>query len=197
LRRGAVWSIARREWENGRALENAGLRVAGRVAYGEDCGPFWEKFSFIITEAASGQTLEQFLGDSRDRALRRRVLDRLAPFVRRLHEAGLASPDLFTRHIFVETADNEPRFCLIDMARLDRRKTLSARLRARDLAALNVTAPPGMVSPRERVRFLRSYCGGRDKELFRLIRSRMAHLLKRRKHRVAWSSPTTKNPFVD
>ena len=35
VRRGNVWSIARQEWENSRALESAGLRVAGLMAYGD------------------------------------------------------------------------------------------------------------------------------------------------------------------
>jgi hypothetical protein len=81
----------------------------------------------------------------------------------------------------VETAANEPRFCLIDMARLDRRKKLSARLRARDLAALNVTAPLRSVSTRERIRFLREYAGDTDGSFVALIHSRVEHLLKRRR----------------
>ncbi len=141
LRQGRVESVSRREWENSRALERAGIAVAGLIAYGEECGPLWEKFSFIITESAPGQTMEQFLGACRDRARRRDVFDALARFVRQMHDAGLATPDLFTRHIFVDTENGDPVFCLIDMARLDRRTRLPERLRARDLAALNVTAP--------------------------------------------------------
>jgi tRNA A-37 threonylcarbamoyl transferase component Bud32 len=183
LRRGKVWSIARQEWENSRALECAGLRAAGLVACGEEFGALWEKFSFIITDAAPGQTVEQFLRECRDRAQRRRVFDALAREIRRMHDAGLASPDLFTRHIFVDVAGGDPKFCLIDMARLDRVKRLSARQRARDLALLNVTALPRFVSPRERARFLKTYAGGLDKALARLIARRMAHLLKRNRCR--------------
>jgi hypothetical protein len=98
-----------------------------------------------------------------------------------MHDAGLASPDLFTRHVFVDESGRWPAFCFIDMARLDRRRVLSARLRARDLAALNVTAPMRHVSAKERLRFLHVYCGGRNRTLFRSIRKRVAHLLKRRK----------------
>jgi hypothetical protein len=188
LRRGAVWSIARREWENSRALEAAGIRVAGLVAFGEDCGPFWENFSFIITEAALGtEPLDQFIQECRDRAMRRRVFDALARFVREMHAAGLASPDLFTRHVFLEVGSVGPRFCLIDMARLDRRRRLSAALRARDLAALNVTAPRQMVSAHERLRFLRIYAGECDRELVRLVRRRMNKLLTHGRFQRGWS----------
>ncbi len=191
LQRGRVWSLSRQEWENSRRLEAAGLHVAGLVAYGEECGWFREKFSYLITEAATGsQTVEEFLGECRDRALRRRVLDALAQEVQKLHAAGLASPDLFTRHWFVaappassrETAG--PTFCLIDMCRLDHGRMLTAARRARDLAALNITAPLRSVSARERLRFLKVYGGGRiDRDLVGLIRKRMQHLLKRRKFR--------------
>ncbi len=189
LRRGKVWSIARREWENSRALEAAGFRVAGLVAYGEELKPLWETFSFIITEAAPGQTVEQFLRECRDRAERRRVLDALAREIRRLHEAGLATPDLFLRHLFVDIARGGPEFCLIDMARLDQMGSLSARRRARDLAALNVSAPLWLVSASERVRFLKVYAGRLDKPLARLIAKRMAHLLERRSLRAFFKNP--------
>ena len=184
LRRGRVWSISRREWENSKQLAAAGLKTAGLVAYGEECGPLWEKFSFILTEAAAGgQTLEQFLRDCRDRGHRRRVFDALARDIRKMHDAGLASPDLFTRHLFVDDGAEPPQFCLIDMARLDRRWPLPTRLRVRDLAALNITAPLRFVSARERVRFLRRYDERTDKPLVRRIRRRVEYLLQRRKFR--------------
>jgi len=183
LRRGAVWSVARQEWENARALEAAGLHGPGLVAYGEEVGPLWERFSFLITEAATGQVLDQFLRECRDRARRRRTFDALAREIRRMHDAGLATPDLFTRHFFVDAGGEEPEFQLIDVARLDRRPSLPGRLRARDLAALNVTAPLRFVSAKERVRFLRIYAGRRDKPLARRIAGRVAHLLRRRKFR--------------
>jgi len=180
VRRGRVWSISRVEWENSKALQAAGLRTADLVACGEECGPFWEKFSFLVTEAASGQqTLQRFLRECGDDAERRRVFDALARLVRKMHDAGLATPDLFTRHIFVDPRPEPPQFCLIDMARLNRGATISRRLRARDLAALNITAPLRFVTARERVRFLHLYAGERDRDLFRRIRRRMNQLLPR------------------
>ena len=179
LTRGAVWSQSRVEWENSLALQRAGLTVAEPVAFGEECGPLWEKFSFIITAAARGEmTLQEFLSTSTDHAERRRVFDALARQIRRMHDAGLASPDLFTRHIFL-ARELEPKFCLIDMARLDRQRPLSARRRARDLAALHVTAPRRFVSARDRLRFMKKYDG--DRALIRLVQQRARHLLQRKK----------------
>jgi hypothetical protein len=67
------------------------------------------------------------------------------------------------------------------MARLDRRDSLPAVLRARDLAALNITAPLRHVSARERLRFLDRYSEANAKALLPLIRIRVNHLLHRRK----------------
>ena len=177
--RGEVWSQSRVEWENSLALQRAGIAVAEPIAFGEECGVFWEDFSFIITASAYGEmTLDAFLRNNSDAIERHRVFDSLAHDVRKMHDAGLASPDLFTRHVFLERGAI-PKFCLIDMARVDRRKNLSAVLRARDLAALNVTAPLRFVSLRERLRFLRSYGGNR--RIRQLIVKRTNHLLPRRK----------------
>lgn len=190
-RHGAVWSAARQEWENARRLQTAGVATPPLVAYGEQCGLFWERFSFLITEAAAGsQTVEQFLQACQERAERRRVLDALAGEVRRIHDAGLASPDLFTRHVFVDAAGHPPRFTWIDMARLDQRQPVSKRRRARDLAALNITAPLPLVSVRERLRFLEAYAGVVDRELVALIRRRMGRLLHHRRFQ-AFLGPKT------
>jgi hypothetical protein len=157
LRSGKVWSVAKREWENYLALRRAGLHTAEPVAYGEDCGSLWERFSFIITEAAPGRPLDESFVN----------LDALAKEIRKMHDAGLFTPDLFTRHIFVDG----DRITLIDMARLDNGPA------ERDLAALNVTAPLKQITAKQRLRFLKTY--GRP-ELFKPIERRVRYLLKHR-----------------
>jgi tRNA A-37 threonylcarbamoyl transferase component Bud32 len=177
--RGQVWSQSRVEWENSLALQRAGIDVAEPVAFGEECGPLWEKFSFILTAAAMGEmTMDDFLRTVDGPSERKVVFDELARQIRKMHDAGLASPDLFTRHIFIARG-NLPKFCLIDMARMDQRRTLPDSLRGRDLAALHVTAPLRFVSTPERQRFLEVY--GASAELRELISQRVAHLLTRRK----------------
>jgi tRNA A-37 threonylcarbamoyl transferase component Bud32 len=179
LTRGRAWSQSRVEWENSLALQRAGIGVAEPIAFGEECGLFWEHFSFIITASAQGElTLEEFLRTARESSARRTVLAGLAATIRSMHDAGLSSPDLFTRHIFVEPAPL-PKFCLIDMARLDRGSRTSLKARARDLAALNVTAPLRFVSARERLRFLGAYGG--DRKLRGAVEKRSQYLLRRRK----------------
>ena len=186
--RGRVWSQSRVEWENSRALQKAGIDVAEPIAFGEECGALWEHFSFFISrEARGGITVEEFLRTPSDRKQRRHVLASLAATVRQMHDAGMASPDLFTRHIFVEIGPT-PKFCLIDMARLNRRNRIPARMRARDLAALNVSTPLRFATPRERLRFLTAYGG--DQQLLRRIERRTQHLLQRRKFRDFFGEPT-------
>lgn len=184
FRHGQVRSSSREEWENSEALARAGFATAPMVAFGEDCGLLWERYSCIITEAAPApQTLDDFAARCRHRETRIRLLLALADWLRRLHEEGLATPDLFARHIFVDPSLREPEICLIDMARLDRRHWLSDAVRARDLAALHVSLPLRTVGPNERLRFLKRYAGGDHGRLARLIRQRTRHLLKRRRFR--------------
>jgi tRNA A-37 threonylcarbamoyl transferase component Bud32 len=181
LRRGRVWSMARQEWENMRALQRAGILTAELVAYGEECGVLWEKFSFIITRAAPPSwTVEDLARECRDVGQRRRVVEAMGRQVRKMHEAGLASPDLFARHFFVDEGEHV-QFWLIDMARVDH-GTVTLRTRARDLAALHVGLAMRWACVRERMRFMRAYGGGRvDRELVRLVRRRAKRLLRREK----------------
>jgi len=183
LRRGSVWSAARIEWENMRALEAAGIPTARLVGFAEECSGLSERFSSIITESAGEMSIVQFIAECRDRERRAQVFSGLARLVRRMHDTGFASADLFARHIFVEGAAEKPVFKLIDMARLDRRAALSRRLRARDLCSLNASAPVRHVSAKERIRFLRAYAGEVDRDLVRRIERRMRRLLKRPKFR--------------
>jgi Lipopolysaccharide kinase (Kdo/WaaP) family len=186
FRNGRVWSSSRQEWENSQRLAKAGIKTAPLVAYGEECGILWERYSFLITEKAPGnQSLLEFLSSSNDPDLRQRVLKELAILVRRLHLSGLATPDLFCRHVFVNLASPTLDLCFIDMARLDHIHSVPKRVLARDLAALYVSAPMEILNVRERLRFLHAYSKTRvlDRDLVKLIRRRVCHLLKRRKYR--------------
>lgn len=183
LRRGRVWSLAREEWENFKTMQRAGLQTAGLVAYAEECGPLWEKFSCLVTEAAVGpDNLEQFLQQGHAPGQRRRIFDALAQEVRRMHAAGVATPDFWSRHIFFDAAAVAPVFCFIDLARLDCRQPLPRRARVRALASLNVSAPLRLVSLRERLRFLRLYAGHVDRTLVEEIKQRTQRLLGRNKY---------------
>jgi hypothetical protein len=188
LTSGRVRSLSRIEWDNMAALRDAGFGVADLVAWGEECGPLWERFSFILTgdagENGARPDLRKYLERNPPRAQRRQVLSTLARWVRRLHDVGWSYPDLFSRHIFVGLSGDAPDYRLIDVARLERSRRTSDKLRARDLAALNASLPMRVVSKAERVRFLHDYSDENDvRPLMKLIELRMRTLLKRSKFR--------------
>lgn len=182
LTRGRVRSQCGIEWDNLRLLRQHRIRTPELVAYGEEIVNLRERFSFILTRAAPGEMdLRDFVEQEHDPERRRRVLEALVQGVRRFHDAGFATPDLFARHLFIEWRGEQPRFTMIDLQRLDRRRRIGDRLRARDLAALNSSLPNHLVSPAERLRFLEMYRGRRDRAFFSRVRRRMEHLLVRNK----------------
>ena len=185
LTHGHLWSVARVEWENARVLQAAGFHTAPLVACGDEINLLGEKFSFLLTEAATGpMTLDQFVRDGQDLPRTRKVFDSLAQELQRLHQRGLSLPDLFARHIFFDPEAESIGFCFIDVARLIRRRNLAIPQQARALAALNVTTPLRFVSAKERVRFLRLYAGRKElRPLVDRIASRTARLLERKKYR--------------
>ena len=62
FRHGRVVSASRREWNNYIALTSAGGDTPELIAHGEECGPFWERFPFILTgEVRDSVGLDQFL----------------------------------------------------------------------------------------------------------------------------------------
>ena len=190
LRHGEVRSPARREWENLKRLEISGFQVAPLVACGEECGLFWDRFSFIITESAPGISLPHWLKNTADGESRKMLLLELSQWIRRFHEAGFSSPDLMAKHLFVHTKADEfagYSFSLFDIARLDSGKPTFTR-RVRDLAVLNLSIARNLLAKEERDFFLAEYAKGQNPSFFSLLETRMARLLKRRKYGKLWNA---------
>lgn len=195
---GGAWSSARREWNNYMALQGSPISSASPVSFGER-GSALKGESYIITEAATGTPLDAFLvshvGEPRRR---QRILGELATRLRQMHDAGIAFPDLFARHVFVDESTSPTRFSLIDVSRLDRLRHVDARRRARDLAALHVSLPLRYLGMSDRLRFLRAYDADMVRPLFGLIVMRSDHLLTRRKFSdFATDRPTVANALLD
>jgi len=101
LKYGRVVSSCRQEWDNYVALQQAGIGTPELIAHGEECGPFWERFSFILTGEVRGSiSLHQFLDQCCEPRLRRGVLREVASVVGQMHRTGLFWPDFFSRHVF-------------------------------------------------------------------------------------------------
>lgn len=200
--RGRVISKGRKEYENTQKVLRAGFGAPPLVAYGEDCGFTRENCSFIITEEVRGTPLDEWLAACTSSKSRRQLIAALGRWIAKLHAAGIAYPDIFSRHIFVdpkvdpmaESIEGEPGFALIDLARLAPcRWPVADFWRVRDLAALNASLTMRQVGRADRIRFLRAYCGN-EKAMRRLIRriaARMKVLLEREKFSDFYSRPTS------
>jgi heptose I phosphotransferase len=76
----------------------------------------------------------------------------------RVHDAGFEHPDLYAQHVLV--CPEAGTVHLLDWQRTRRRRGLGWRARGRGLAALDATLDGRLVSPGERLAFLRAYLEG-------------------------------------
>jgi len=137
------------------SLGRSGVPVPAVVAGGR----LADGRSFVATRAVEGALpLDDALrrGAIRAGADRRAALVRLARAVRRLHDAGFVHRDLYLCHVLLSAGG---RLVVIDWGRALKRRRL--RWRVKDLAALHASAPPGIVTARDSLRFLREYLGKR------------------------------------
>jgi len=179
------------EWRNMRRVAAAGVPTATPVAFGERMRGWFERQSFIVTEAIDGQSLERWvpehLGPNGDVgwSARRQLVCDLALLVRTLHEARLVHRDLYLSHVYLShNRDGRPALRLIDLQRVFRPRWRWRRWQVKDLAALNYSTPGPCVPSTERLRFLRAYLGvprfrPRDRRLIRRILARTKRLSRR------------------
>ena len=121
---------AAREWQNAMRLARAGVPVSPPVAWGCDHGPDGPR-ALVAVREVRGPSLAKWLSESSNSGAadkirsspeaRRAVAAAVGEAVRRLHEAGFSFPDLYAKHIYIETSDGPaPRIVLIDVPRLRR-----------------------------------------------------------------------------
>jgi tRNA A-37 threonylcarbamoyl transferase component Bud32 len=143
-------STAVREGAILQALREAGIGCPEVVALGED-----RRQAFVLLRDHSDMIeLRTFLQQA-PAAERNRLAVALGRELARMHDAGFDHPDLFAKHILVASA--EARFCILDWQRARRRRTVSWRLRCRDLAVLDATLHDGLASDWLRLRCLHAY----------------------------------------
>ena len=167
-RHGTAWI----EWNNIRRLEAIGVGRCWPIAFAEKVVAGWEAGSLLCTEQVAGESLEKWLprewvaaAERFGRRWRRRVVRELAGVVGRLHWGDLCHRDLYTCHIFIEVeAEGRVRFRLIDLQRMFRMRLCKRRWRVKDLAALAASAPRGLISRTDRMRFLRAYLDLDDRD---------------------------------
>lgn len=178
------------EWRWLRQLAADNVAAATPVAFGESLVGRWERASALVTGAVEGESLERWAARCPTRCSRARVTA-LAEFIRRFHRLGYVHRDLYWAHVFVTVEDDgADRFSLIDLHRVRRPRWRQRRWRAKDLAALNYSAPVHVVTRADRVRFLRGYLGVRrlgrvGKQWARRVQQKTARIARHDQKRVA------------
>lgn len=183
---GKRYSQARVEWETAHSLLQRGIPTYQPICYGEDRGVFFEKQSFLVTRKLSQPSLAEYLRTHWSRiseAQREILLTSLATFIRHMHDQGILFPDLYTKHIFLESTNSgEYHFTLIDLQRISQQET-NRRKQIKDLGALDQSLPTNLVGPHYRYLFTQAYVGtnwpGRTATLHRQIQKRSRHLARR------------------
>lgn len=145
-------SKVRREFDNLQRLRAWGLDAPAPVAWGEERCAGWLVRCFLVSEAvADPLPLDVFIRTHP----RRELIDRLAVYVRRLHDHRFEHHDLYWRNIILTGAALD-HFYLIDAHRGRCWRDHGERSRAHDLATLDAPAP-GYFRRTERLRFLLRY----------------------------------------
>jgi tRNA A-37 threonylcarbamoyl transferase component Bud32 len=136
-----------------RRLEAAGLPGPQWLAYGEDGAG---RAFLIVDELAGMSDLRAVLGDtglSPDE--RRRLAGRAGRAVADLHAAGFGTPELAAKHLFANPSTGD--VSLVDWQSAGSPGQVSDADRARQLAGLDASLSADLASPRDRLRFVRSY----------------------------------------
>lgn len=170
----------RREASVHRSLLDRGLPVIDVLAAGDEGDATW-----LVTAAAPGAPLAELLVDAVERGdhrERRRLLRVAAGALAVFHRADVSFADATATHLFVAG----DRAHWIDLARATvHRLGLGEGTRARDLAALLFSVPPGVASRRERVRWLRD-ATGRSGDDLRALWPAVERRLRRLARRTRW-----------
>lgn len=157
LRRGRS-ADARAEWHWLHLLPMLGIDVPPPVAFLR----LGARRTLLCTAAAPGRPCDAWLAAARrsgdPTAALRFACDRIAPRIRCLHDQGIVCRDLYWNHLFAPGLDSE-RVVLLDVERVFRPRLWLRRWIVKDLAGLLSSVPGDLPTPKQRLRFLRSYLG--------------------------------------
>lgn len=172
-------STAVREGAMLQALRAAGIGCPEVVALGED-----GQQAFVLTRDESAIMELRALVPSLASDEQQQLAAALGRELARMHDAGFDHPDLFAKHILAGHDGTGFRFCILDWQRGRRRRSVSWRVRCRDLAMLDATLHATLASDRLRLRCLRAYLAAVTEapplgRVARSIRQQAARLLTR------------------
>jgi tRNA A-37 threonylcarbamoyl transferase component Bud32 len=135
------------------ALRDAGIGCPEVVALGEV-----GRRAFVVTRAESTMLeLRALLATLAFDDDRTRLAVTLGRDLAKMHDAGFHHPDLFAKHILIGNEEGAFRSCILDWQRGRRRRSVSWRIRCRDLAMLDATLHSDLAGDRLRLRLLSAY----------------------------------------
>lgn len=170
-----VWDLfrgsrARRGWCMSNGLLDRGLGAARPLAMMDRRWLFFPVESWLVTEEAAGALrLSEFAEHELagfSPAIRRRLIRRLAEWVRRLHQSGCSARDLKPNNVLVRRKDDDFEIVVVDFDGMRMRGRVPDAIRARDVARLTVGLTAPAVHQSDRLRFLVHYLGpeGRSRD---------------------------------
>lgn len=154
------------EWRSIQAFLACGLPTVTPVAVGMRRRlPFFRE-SFLLTRGlAEARTLEQEAAERyrapRDQATvkkKRELIRSVALLTQRMHAQGFKHQDFYLCHLLVRgAASDQPELYIADLHRARRKRNPTWHWNVKDLAGLNYSAPAGVFSRTDRLRFLQAY----------------------------------------
>ncbi len=146
-------SRSEREARTLQKLEELGLPGPQWLAYGEDAVG---KAFLLIEELTGAIPLREYLDDNELSANESRLLaERLGRMLAECHAAGIGTPELSAKHVFIRTAALQPT--LIDWQSSRQNRAIRPAEVAAWFGALHATLPADLVTDRTRLRVLWAY----------------------------------------
>jgi len=181
------------EWNNANTLLRHNIKTYIPLCLGEQTCAGVERKSFLVTERLQATPLSEFITNKwnqLDRAARERVITAIAKLVRCLHSLNISLPDLYTWHIFIDSAENLQNrpisLSVIDLHRM-RQATKSQTTKIKDLGSLFWSMPPECFNKELKELFLQTYTGqgspAAQITLAKAIGRRERKIAKRRRRR--------------
>ncbi len=150
---------ARNEFRNIIAFHVSGIPTMLPIATGIRRQGLFSAESFLLTQELDHCTrLDHFFSEFPDfpRKQKRQLITKLAQVVSKMHSCGFNHRDLYLCHILCST---EGDLFVVDLHRVEKRKTVPQRWKVKDIAALNYSAPWNCISRTDRLWFFENYLG--------------------------------------
>jgi len=139
LKSGHICSQGQYEWESAGYLLNHGIMTYRPVCFGMEMKSGIELRSFFITEKLQGQCFQDYVTENWNTIPdeeKKRVIENIGRFIRRVHDAGVNMPDLYVWHLYLESEDPATcDFALIDLHRMSTSHSVKESEVVRNLGA--------------------------------------------------------------